>query len=555
MMTPGKQVTNGDVAERLAFMSRLLEIAGADRYRVGAYERAARQIDRLSLPVAGLDEDELTRIPGIGLRLAGQIREILTTGSFAELDNLQAAIPGSIVELLGITGVGPRTLRTLWKKLGILTLDDLEQAVKSHRVRALPGFGAKKEEAIQRGIREFRRRPDRMTRPQADAVLESAKALFPDGRYTVAGSYRRGASTVGGIVVVATGDANAVMRRPGATGSAGVVSLPLDGAGLKIRFTEPARCGTALLCATGSRRFLARLRGVALEQGYRLEPDGLVDVSDGQVHAFKREEDVFAFLGMAAVPPELREDRGEIELALRHALPDLVDRSGVRGDLHAHTTFSDGRQSLEDVAAAGDARDYEYIVITDHSSKVRPEALAKQQAEIERVNRRHTCQLLAGSEVDIKSDGTLGYPDRVLADLDLVIASVHSGFGQDQDLLTRRVLTTMENEHVDIIGHPTGRLLGRRPPHAIDLARVVAHAAVTGTALEINASPHRLDLEDIYVWDAKRKGVKLAIGTDAHRAGEFSNMRYGIMLARRGWCIPDDIINTLSLSGLLEWRS
>ncbi|MBA7471688.1 DNA polymerase/3'-5' exonuclease PolX [subsurface metagenome] len=561
MRTPERQVTNRDVADRLAFMARLLEIAGVDRYRTGAYERAARQVERLSLPVAELDEEELTRIPGIGVRIAGQIREIATTGSFGEPEDLQAAIPGSIIELLGVAGVGPRTLHTLWKRLGIQTVDDLEQAVKGHRIRTLPGFGAKKEEAIKRGIQQFRQRSDRMTRPQADAVLDSVTALFPDGQYAVAGSYRRGASTVGRIELVATGDRNALVHRLRAAGdriaseSAEVVSLYAGGAQLNVRFTEPDRCGTALLCATGSREFAARLAEVALERGYRLDPGGLADCASGSLQTFGSEEEVFTFLGMAAVPPELREDRGEIELALRHALPDLVDLRRVRGDLHAHTTWSDGHQSLEDVAEAGDARDYEYIAITDHSSRVSPEALAKQQVEIERINRRHTCQLLAGSEVDIRSDGNLGYPNRVLADLDLVIASVHSGFAQDQDVLTRRVLTAMENEHVDIIGHPTGRLLGRRPPYAIDLVRVTAHAAETGTALEINASPHRLDLEDIYIWRAKKKGVKLAAGTDAHRTDEFSNMRYGIVQARRGWCTPDDVLNTLSLSGLLEWRS
>lgn len=258
---------------------------------------------------------------------------------------------------------------------------------------------------------------------------------------------------------------------------------------------------------------------------------------------------------MEAIPPELREDRGEVELALRHALPDLIELPDLRGDLHSHTTASDGRQSLEDVAAAGDVMGYEYIAITDHSSRVSVEALARQQAGIEQVNRRHTCQLLAGSEVDIRSDGSLGYPDRVLADLDVVIASVHSGLSQDRDVLTRRVLGAMENEHVDIIGHPTGRLIGRRPPYAIDLDRVIDHADVTGTALEINASPHRLDLEDIYIWRAKKRGVKLAAGSDAHRVTEFSNIRYGIMMARRGWCARDDIVNTLTLSGLLEWLS
>ncbi len=559
MGTPERQVTNRDVTEQFAFMARLLGIAGEDQYRIAAYERAARQIDHLSFPVAGLDEEELTRIPGIGERIARQIREIAATGTFGELIDLQSAIPGSVVELLGVSGVGPKTLHVLYKKLGIRTLDDLEQAVKGHRLRVLSGFGAKKEETIKRGIEQFRKRSNRMTRPQADAVLAGVAAILPDGRYTIAGSYRRGSSTVGRLAIVVAGDRNAVAETLSTAGAVtrenDAVSVSLGGAGVDVRFAEPGRCGTALLCTTGSAGFLERLGQVAAEQGYRITPDGLVERASGQLQEFATEEEVFSFLGMETVPPELREDRGEIELALRHALPDLVDLSDVRGDLHAHTTWSDGRQSLEDVAEAGERRGYEYIVITDHSSKVRAEALAKQQAEIERINRRHDCRLLSGSEVDIRSDGTLGYENRVLADLDLVIASVHSGFSQDRDVLTRRILTAMENKHVDIIGHPTGRLLGQRPAYAVDLERVIAHAATTGTALEINASPHRLDLEDIYIWHAKKEGVKLAAGTDAHRNGEFANMRYGILMARRGWCTPDDILNTLSLSALLEWTS
>lgn len=558
METLQRQVTNRDVAERLAFMSRLLEITGADRHRSGAYERAARQVDRLSFPVAELDEEELIRIPGIGARIAAQIREIAVTGTFGEFVDLQATLPGPLIELLDVPGVGPRILHVLYKRLGIRSLDDLEQAVKGHRVRALPGFGAKKEKAIGRGIRQFRQRSDRMSRPQADAVLVSVAALL-DGECVAAGSYRRGSSSIGRLEIVAAGDRDALADRIPAGAvtreSAERVSLSVAGAEVNVRFTEPGRCGTALLCATGSRGFLERLGEAAAARGYHLGPDGLLDTSNGRLQEFASEEEVFSFLGMAAIPPELREDRGEIDLALQNALPDLVDLSDVRGDLHVHTTWSDGHQSLDDVAEAGDARGYEYIVITDHSSRVRPEALAKQQAEIERVNRGHDCRLLAGSEVDIKSDGTLGYENRVLADLDLVIASVHSGFSQDQDVLTRRILTAMENEHVDIVGHPTGRLIGRRPAYAVDLLRVMKHAAETGTALEINASPHRLDLEDIYIWHAKKEGVKLAAGTDAHRSGEFVNMRYGILLARRGWCASDDIINTLSLSALLEWAS
>ena len=555
MRAPAGSVTNRDVAEQFLVMSRLLEIAGEDRYRSEAYGRASRAIDRLALPVTGLDVEELVRIPGIGARIAGQIREIAETGSFDELDDMRAAVPASVVDLLGVPGIGPRTLHILWKRLGILTVDDLERAVRGRRLRALRGFGPKREEAIERGIRQFRRRSNRITRPQADAVLASVAALLCDGRYAVAGSYRRGASTVDGLDIVATGDRAALVRRVAAGESGDGVSFSLDGVPLNVRFTDPGRCGTALLGATGSDGFLARLGDVALARGYRFTPGGLVDCSDGSLQAFASEEEVFSFLGMAFIPPELREDRGEVDLALRHALPDLIEIADIRGDLHAHTTASDGRQSLEDVAEAGDARGYEYVAITDHSSRVSPEALARQQEAIERVNRRHTCELLCGSEVDIRSDGTLGYPDGVLADLDIVVASVHSGFAQDEDLLTRRILTAMENEHVDIIGHPTGRLLGRRPPYAVDLARVIEHAAVTGTALEINASPLRLDLEDIYVWRAKKQGVKLAAGTDAHRTSEFSNMQNAVLQARRGWCAPGDVVNTLSLSELTEWVS
>ena len=532
------EVTNRDVAGRLALMGRLLEVAGEDRHRAAAYARAARQVEHLFL--AGLDEEALTRIPGIGVRIAGQIREIVESGSFQELDDLKASVPGSVIELLDIPGVGPRTLHVLWKHLGILTIDDLEAAVRGRRLREIRGFGAKREKAIGRAIRRYREREDVMSRPEADALLKEVAAHLPGVGWVVAGDYRRGAATIDEVDVVAIG---------------GGEETSLHGGQVRVRFTGPEGFGTALLCATGSAGFLARLGEVAGAQGYRLEPGGLVDRGSGHIQTFKSEEEIFEFLGMEAIPPELREDRGEVELALRHALPDLIELSDLRGDLHSHTTASDGRQSLEDVAAVGDAMGYEYIAITDHSSRVSVEALARQRTGIEQVNRRHTCQLLAGSEVDIKSDGSLGYPDRVLADLDVVIASVHSGFSQDEDILTRRVLGAMENEHVDIIGHPTGRLIGRRPPYAIDLDRVIDHAAVTGTALEINASPHRLDLEDIYIWRAKKRGVKLAAGTDAHRVAEFSNIRYGIMMARRGWCARDDLVNTLTLSDLLGWLS
>jgi DNA polymerase (family 10) len=561
MEKPDRQATNRDVAERLLFMSQLLEIAGEDTRRIRAYERAAREIDRLSLPVGDLNEEQLVVIPGIGVRIAGNIREIVETGTFQELKDLQATIPASLIELLRVNGVGPQTLRILWTKLGVRTLDDLEKAAHSHRIRVLKGFGAKKEENILRGISQYRRKSGRMARPEADAVLRTILPVFSGDHYAVAGSYRRGVSTVGNLDLLTTEEQEDLIRRlrivtdAVTTVEEGYASFRVRKAGVDVRFVKPEQWGSALLYFTGSKEFNTGLGERVKMRGYFLNEHGLEDRSSGIFHSFQSEDELFVFLGMEPVPPELRENRGEIGLAFRHALPELVDLPQVRGDLHVHTTWSDGRQTLADVAEAGDARGYEYLVITDHSSRLTPDVLARQQAEIERVNRQHTCQLLAGTEVDIKSDGSLGYPNSVLSDLDFVIASVHSGFGQDEDVLTRRVLTAMENEHVDAVGHPTGRLLGRRPPYAIDLARIVAYAAETGTALEINASPYRLDLDDIYIRQAKEKGVKLAVGTDSHRVMEFSNMRYGITLARRGWCSPADILNTHSLADLLEWVS
>jgi DNA polymerase (family X) len=559
MEASGRQVTNRDVAEQLAFMAQLLEIAGDDPYKIRAYERAAQEIERLSIPLAVLREEEMVRIPGIGVQTAKKVKEIVENGTFRELAILRTTIPVSLIELLGVSGVGPRTLNILWKRLGIQTLDDLERAAKSHRIRAVKGFGAKKEENILKGVQQFRARTDRLTRPQADIAIRRVAEAFSEGRYAVAGSYRRGTSTLGNIDIVTMEDHYSLLSRIRAVADDLIdegeqkVSIRTKGVRVDVRFAKPEQYGSMLLYFTGSREFNIRLREVAVQQGYWLNEYGLEDCASGHLHTFRNEEDLFAFLAMAPIPPELRENRGEIELALQQTLPDLVDFTQVRGDLHVHTTWSDGRQSVNDVAEVGDRLGYEYIAITDHSSRLNSNALERQRLEIERANRNHTCQILAGSEVDIRSDGKLGLPNPVLGDLDLVIASVHSGFGQDEDVLTRRIITAMENEHVDIIGHPTGRLLGYRPPYSIDLMRVIARAAETETALEINASPHRLDLDDIYIRRAKEKGVKLAVGTDSHRRDEFSNIHYGITLARRGWCAPADILNTRTVTDLLEW--
>jgi DNA polymerase (family 10) len=316
-----------------------------------------------------------------------------------------------------------------------------------------------------------------------------------------------------------------------------------------------------LVYLTGSKEFNIHLREIAIGKGLKLNEYGLEERAGEGLHTFPDEASLFSFLGLPLIPPELREDRGEIERALAGDLPVLVELKAIRGDLHVHTAATDGHLTLEEYAAAGTELGYEYLLISDHSSTLGithgldADGVKVQVREMEQVNRRSGCQLLAGIEVDILADGSLGLPDRVLADLDLVVASVHSGLHEGKDLMTRRILTAISNEHVDILGHPTGRLLPTRPAYELDMDRVLDAAKAAGTALEINASPYRMDLDDPQIREARDRGVSLAIGTDAHSRAELGHMRHGVTLARRGWCGPKDILNTLDREALLRWAA
>ncbi|HOB60377.1 MAG TPA: PHP domain-containing protein, partial [Methanoregulaceae archaeon] len=317
--------------------------------------------------------------------------------------------------------------------------------------------------------------------------------------------------------------------------------------------------GSMLLYLTGSKAFNIKLREIAISRGYKLNEYGIEDRSDGSLWEFSTEAELLSFLGLDYVVPELREDWGEVERALSHALPPLVEQDDIRGDLHVHSTWSDGSLSIQDLGTSGEERGYEYIVCSDHSSTLGiahgldEDALSKQAHEIELQNRSSSCRIIHGVEVDILADGTLGLPNRALGDLEIVIASIHSGFSQPQDIITRRILAAIEHDHVDIIGHPTGRLIGKRQGYAVDMSRVIERARETGTALECNASPYRIDLDDGYIREAVEKGVRIAIGTDAHEKAELLHMEYGITTCRRGWASRQDILNTLNGSGLLEW--
>ena len=559
------EASNAAVADALTLLGQLLEITGQDGFKVRAYYRAAEEIARLPRDAGSLTKEELTVIPGIGKALAEKIHALAATGTHPELEALKALVPGTLIQLLDLDGVGPKTVQTLWMKAGIMSVDELERAARGRRIRAIRGFGEKKEQEFLRSIAQYRSRATRMNRAEAEAVVARVAAALTPGTYEVAGSYRRGRSTVGDVDIVSREPAPQV--NPRLRGVADEVmdegdrktSVRVGPQRVDIRFTPARQFGSMLVYLTGSKEFNIRLREMAITRGLRLNEYGINDRDGGGLREFADEESLFAFLGMDWIPPELREDRGEIARALAHDLPHLVTPGAIRGDLHVHSTASDGTLSLAELARAGESRGYRYLLVSDHSASLGvahgldPDRVAAQAREIEQVNRASPCRLLHGIEVDILADGTLGLPGSVLDGLDLVIASVHSAFRQEKDVMTRRVISAMASDHVDIIGHPTGRLLGSREPFDLDLDRVIGAAADTRTALEINASPWRMDLDDAPIRQAREAGVKLAIGTDAHSAAELDHMGNGVNLARRGWCTPEDLLNTLDEDTLLGW--
>jgi len=559
------EASNAAVADALTLFGQLLEITGQEGFRVRAYYRAAEEISRLSRDAGSLTLAELEAIPGIGKGLAEKIRALATTGTHPELEALKAQVPGTLIELLQLDGVGPKTVQTLWMKAGITSVDELEKASRARRIRAIRGFGEKKEQEFLRSIARYRSQGTRMNRAEAGAVVARVSAALTPGTFEVAGSFRRGRSTVGDIDIVSREPPPQVNARLRDVADEIIdegdrkTSVRLGAHRVDIRFTPPRQFGSMLLYLTGSTEFNIRLREIAIGKGMRLNEYGLEDRKAGGLREFPDEESIFAFLGMDWVPPELREDRGEIARAQARELPPLVTAADIRGDLHVHTAATDGTLTLPDLARAGTARGYRYLLVSDHSASLGithgldPERIAAQGREIGQVNRTSPCRLLHGIEVDILADGTLPLPASVLADLDLVVASVHSAFRQEKDVMTRRILSAMASDHVDIIGHPTGRLLGSREASALDLDRIIDAAADTGTSLEINASPLRMDLDDAPIRQAREAGVKLAIGTDAHSAGELDHLRFGLSLARRGWCAPEDLLNTRDAEPLLEW--
>jgi DNA polymerase (family 10) len=569
-------VENQDIARLFEQIADILAIQGEDRRRIFAYQRAAESIATLERSVADVwHEGKLTEIPGIGDVLAAKIEEILTTGKLDFYERLKAEVPPGVVDMLRIPDVGPKTAARVWKELGVTSVEELEAAAKAGRVQELPRMGARTEAKILEGIEALRRQGARtplgIAWYLAYELLDPLRQVSGVQQAAPAGSLRRMRDTVGDLdLLVAAADGEPVMARfrqlPQVSevllsGATKTTVRTQQGLQVDLRVLEPGRWGTAWQYFTGSQAHNVHLRALAREQGYSLSEYALRRI-DGDELLLADEETLYGQLGMQWVPPELREDRGEIEAAQRGELPCLIERADLKGDLQMHTTWSDGQQSVAEMAEAARARGLSYILISDHSygmgiaGGLREDDLERQRAEIEAANARYSdFRVLAGTEVEIRADGSLDFADEVLAKLDLVVASLHTGLRTGRERTTERMLAAIRNPHVDIIAHPTGRLLGKREGADLDLEAILKAAAKTGTIIEVNAYPDRLDLPDIYVRRAVDLGVKLAIDTDAHNAQELDYLFFGVAVARRGWATPEDVVNSWDLERVLDWAS
>ena len=571
------QPTNEEIAQLFENLGALLEMQGDSVFKIRAYQRAARAIAELPLPLAQAvnDGQKITGIPGIGKAISDKIQELVTTGKVQTYERTRSELPEGALDLLAIPGVGPKTAMLIGTELGISTAEGVEQAAQDGRLASLPRMGQKAADGILRHIRASRnmssdRTPIGHALPAAESVMATLREHDPAiTLLTLAGSLRRWEETIGDVDLVA------ITPQPEELGRC-LAELPQvqdvlvngprktsvivePGLQIDLRTGEAESIGAMLQYFTGSRQHNIRLRDFANRMGLSLNEYGITRIESGEVEIFADEQSFYDRLGLPWIPPELRAGMWELDAAQQGCLPQLVEAKHMRGDLHLHSEWSDGSDPIETMVESVAALGYEYMALTDHSqglgvaNGLTPERLAAQRDVLRRLQERHDILILAGSEVDIRADGRMDFPDEVLAELDVVVASVHNAMSQDRDTMTRRIIRAMEHPSVTVIGHLSTRLLGQRPPTDFDLEAVLQAARDTGTALEINASPARLDLKDTHAHRARELGVPLVISTDSHHHSELSGGRFGVAVARRAWCEPRHILNTLPLEQFLRF--
>jgi DNA polymerase (family 10) len=571
---------NVTIARLLAETADLLEIDGGDGFRIRSYRRAAEAAEQttVDLVAAAPDTARLLEIPGIGKGMAANLQAIASTGMLPLREELLAKYGAGLLELLKLPGMGPKTVALLWDAAKISSIDQLAEAIEAGRLNGLPRMGEKQIEKLRKGIDDYRRSAGRFRIDVAEEAAQRISAYllaFPGiEKVTPAGSLRRGRETAGDLDLLVTGPACApehtaaavdyVAAYPGihdmiAKGENKVSFHLADGLQVDVRLLPSASYGAALQYFTGSKAHNVTLRQRALKMGYTLSEWALARLDDGSTVAAATEEEIYAALGMDWMPPEMRENLGEIEAAARHELPRLIEQADLRGDLHMHTNASDGHNTIHEMADAALACGYRYIAITDHSKNLAMTNGLDEKRALEHIQRIHEVdhqmegriRVFAGIEVDILADGVLDLDDEVLAQMEIVIASVHTRFEQSREEMTARVLRAIENPYVRILGHPTGRLLLRREPFALDTGAVLRRAAELGVAVEHNAAPERLDLNDRDLRLAKELGCKIVIDSDSHDARNLGKMEYGIRQLRRAWLGPQDVLNTLDAKKFL----
>ena len=565
---------NSDVAKVFQDIADLLELKGENVFKIRAYQKAARAIDYYPRELEALiDEGEdLRSIPGVGEAIAKKAAELITTGKLGYYEDLKAESPQGITNLLDIPGIGPKTANRLSSELGVSSVDELERAINEGQLAKLSRLGEKTAENILHQIQTLRRKDQRIPIGKALPIVEEITATLRSipgvKNLTPAGSLRRFQETVGDIDLMGTANepkevidafvALPLVRQALAHGSTKASVIVSGGLQIDLRMVEHDSFGSLLQYFTGSKQHNISVRDKWRKRGLKLSEYGITVVATDELEKFATEEEFYARLGMQYIPPEIREAQGEIEKAEQGSIPNLVDLPDMKGDLHTHTEWSDGHDSIEELAQAAQDMGYQYMAVTEHSAGrgiahgLDVERLGQQIAEIRTLNERLSgIRLLTGTEVDIRADGSLDLPHEILTKLDIVTAAVHSSMNQSEEKMTQRVLKAIENPDVDVIAHPTCRLIGEREPVTIDLEAVFRAAAKHNKIMEINAMPDRLDLKDTHAFRARELGVKLAIGTDAHTVAHLGLMRFGIGVARRAWCEPQHILNTLPLDELL----